>query len=253
MSRTILYNLTIVILLLNVPVFADGNGIDPGTPDTVSIDSVVSYTNGVGIVPINFYNDEPLAGIEVTLIYDSPDVQIDSFSFAGGRVESVNLKGMFYHGDTVSIYCFPTSIPPIPAGSGLLGNLHFSYNLNISPQLVTIDTITILVDDIEYATRFSDALSNDFTPQFQKGYLDIKQAFGCCVGMRGNVDNGPDELPNVSDLTYLIAYLFQGGPPADCPTEADVDGVGGPEPNVADVTYLVSFLFQGGPDPAPCQ
>ncbi len=52
---------------------------------------------------------------------------------------------------------------------------------------------------------------------------------------------------NVADLTYLVAYLFQGGP-APAPYEAgETDGVAGV--NVADITYLVAHLFQGGPAP----
>jgi len=73
--------------------------------------------------------------------------------------------------------------------------------------------------------------------------------FGCCAGIRGNVD-GIGEV-NVSDLTYLVAYLFQGGPGAPCVEESDVDG--SEATNVSDLTYLVAFLFQGGPDPADCR
>ncbi|MFQ6007956.1 MAG: dockerin type I repeat-containing protein [Candidatus Zixiibacteriota bacterium] len=52
---------------------------------------------------------------------------------------------------------------------------------------------------------------------------------------------------NVADITYLVAYLFVGGPEpvpllaADC----DADGL----VNVADLTYLVAYLFRGGPEP----
>jgi len=70
----------------------------------------------------------------------------------------------------------------------------------------------------------------------------------CCCETRGNVDGDGDI--NVADLTYLVGYLFQGGPPAPCPEEGNVDGIGGI--NVADLTYLVNFLFRGGDSPPPC-
>jgi hypothetical protein len=53
--------------------------------------------------------------------------------------------------------------------------------------------------------------------------------------------------PNVVDLTYLVNYLFKGGPPPPLPDKANVNGIGGI--NVADVTYLVDYLFRSGPVP----
>ena len=70
---------------------------------------------------------------------------------------------------------------------------------------------------------------------------------GCCQ-LRGDVD--ASGAINVSDLTYLVARLFQGGPPPPCEDEGDVDGSGAI--NVSDLTYLVARLFQGGPPPPPC-
>ncbi|MBU8933464.1 MAG: thrombospondin type 3 repeat-containing protein [candidate division Zixibacteria bacterium] len=72
----------------------------------------------------------------------------------------------------------------------------------------------------------------------------------CCIGLRGNVDYVlPDEI-NIADLTYLVAYLFTGGPPSECEKETDIDGNG--EINIGDLTYLVSYLFTGGPAPVAC-
>ncbi len=89
----------------------------------------------------------------------------------------------------------------------------------------------------------------DFVP-----FADSAFAFGdttpCCNhdGLRGDVDY--DMSLNVGDLTYLVAYLFQGGPASPCSEEADADGDGGI--NVGDLTYLVAYLFQGGPAPPAC-
>lgn len=72
-----------------------------------------------------------------------------------------------------------------------------------------------------------------------------------CCEHRGNVDGLVGSTPiDVSDITYLVSYLFQGGPLPPCPDEGDVDSSG--ELSVADVTYLVSYLFRGGPPPPPC-
>jgi len=81
------------------------------------------------------------------------------------------------------------------------------------------------------------------------------QEFGapsCCVGIRGNVDGDPGNQVNVADLTYLVDYLFRGGPPPPCTEEGNVDGDPGEQINVADLTYLVDYLFRGGPLPVTC-
>jgi hypothetical protein len=61
----------------------------------------------------------------------------------------------------------------------------------------------------------------------------------------GDVDRS-DEV-NVSDLTFFVSFLFQGGPSPILYGSADADGSG--DLNVSDLTYFVAFLFAGGPPP----
>ncbi|MCK4460337.1 MAG: T9SS type A sorting domain-containing protein [candidate division Zixibacteria bacterium] len=72
----------------------------------------------------------------------------------------------------------------------------------------------------------------------------------CCVDDRGNVDGDPDDIVDISDLTYLVDYMFTGGPPPPCPKEADLNGDGGVD--IADLVYFVDYMFTGGPAPVPC-
>jgi hypothetical protein len=73
----------------------------------------------------------------------------------------------------------------------------------------------------------------------------------CCNGdgIRGDV-NYDFGGPNVSDVTYLVAYLKGLGPAPPCDEEGDVNGSG--SINVSDVTYLVAYLKGLGPAPPAC-
>jgi hypothetical protein len=63
-------------------------------------------------------------------------------------------------------------------------------------------------------------------------------------------DANGDELVNILDITYLIAYLYKSGPAPIHMQAADPDGSG--TTNILDITYLIAFLYKGGPDP-DCQ
>lgn len=58
--------------------------------------------------------------------------------------------------------------------------------------------------------------------------------------------NGDGDI-SVSDVVYIINYLFKGGPAPDPLLSADVDCNG--DVNVSDVVYLINYLFKGGPPP----
>jgi hypothetical protein len=69
----------------------------------------------------------------------------------------------------------------------------------------------------------------------------------CCL-VRGDVNHSG--AVNVADISYLVDFLFRGGPAPPCLPEADVNGSG--DANVSDLSYLVDYLFRGGPAPVPC-
>ncbi len=83
----------------------------------------------------------------------------------------------------------------------------------------------------------------------------VDSTTSCCT-VRGNVDDvvGAGGPIDVADLSYLVDYLFRGGPAPPCLEQGNVDGItgaGGPI-DVADLSYLVDYLFRGGPAPPPC-
>ena len=225
--------------------------LDPIAADTLRINTSTAYAGGSGSVPINFVNEESLTGIQVTIGWGSPDVTVDSFSFAGGRLSGYSATGWAPIDSGLSIYfiAFDDLIPP---GDGLLGTIHFGYLSTIDPQLVTVDTSTITAPQIEYSTIFSNDFHDPYTPHIVSGYLDIL-ADGCCLGDRGNIDNSPDDIVDISDLVYLIDFMFLDGPSPVCIREANLDADPLDVIDISDLVYLVDFMFvDGSPPPPPC-
>jgi hypothetical protein len=78
----------------------------------------------------------------------------------------------------------------------------------------------------------------------------------CCQGIHGNTNGDPEDKLNISDITYLISYLFgaPAGPPPPCLAEGNANGDPETKINITDVTFLVTYLFgvPSGPEPPTC-
>ncbi len=74
----------------------------------------------------------------------------------------------------------------------------------------------------------------------------------CCVGIRGNVEDDPGDNVDISDLVFLVDFIFTGGVSPDCPAEANVEGDVGENIDISDLVYLVDFIFTGGTPPPAC-
>ena len=75
---------------------------------------------------------------------------------------------------------------------------------------------------------------------------------GCCVGMVGNIDNSPDDMVSLGDLTALIDLLFISLNDPICRDEANVDLSSDGAISLGDLTALIDFLFISLKDLPPC-
>jgi len=71
------------------------------------------------------------------------------------------------------------------------------------------------------------------------GSLEVLQ--GLCGDVNGN------GLLNLLDITFLINYLYKGGPEPPNLSLCDVNHSG--TVNLLDITYLINYLYKGGPEP----
>ena len=78
----------------------------------------------------------------------------------------------------------------------------------------------------------------------------------CCVGpMRGNVDNDPEDVVSLGDLTVLIDHLFVSFDDLPCWDEANMDASqpeGETSISLGDLTVLIDHLFVSFNDLPPC-
>jgi len=75
----------------------------------------------------------------------------------------------------------------------------------------------------------------------------------CCIGTTGNINGDPGDKVDISDLTYLVNYLFKGGPTPICLAEVNTNGDPLNDIDVSDLTYFVNFLFKSRPPLSACQ
>jgi hypothetical protein len=66
-----------------------------------------------------------------------------------------------------------------------------------------------------------------------------------CCNVPGDANN--DGGCNVGDITYLINYVYKGGPPPPCMNEGDANA--DCSVDVGDAVYLTNYVFKGGPPP----
>jgi hypothetical protein len=139
---------------------------------------------------------------------------------------------------------------PVSSADGIGDELTVSIGEVFSILLTTYDSTGQRPDTFEEFWKVWISKGMGYQDEMHAILFEHGIVWDCCRGIRGNVNGDPAELVNVEDITYLLAYLFGGGPPPPCMLEADVDGSG--DEAIVDVVYLVDHLFGGGPHPVDC-
>ncbi|SYZ73946.1 conserved hypothetical protein [Candidatus Zixiibacteriota bacterium] len=76
-------------------------------------------------------------------------------------------------------------------------------------------------------------------------YSEIQKVYAKSSVVCGDA-NG-NESVNILDVSFVINYLYRGGPAPSPLSVTDVNNSGGV--NILDVSYLINFLYKGGPAP----
>ncbi len=84
------------------------------------------------------------------------------------------------------------------------------------------------------------------------GTGDVCETAVCCIGIRGNANNDSEDKIGISDITFLVDYMFLSGFEPECREEANTDGDISELLGISDITYLVDYIFNFGPPPPIC-
>jgi hypothetical protein len=230
------------------------------TDDTMKVgggfyadDSVCVIPGQSGVaVTVYLRNTFDVAGFNLRLVYDStvmyprppvPDSSFDQLPrswslpiFMGNfnqTGEVIFLGAPFFNPDTERVF----------TGNGPIVEFYFNIKSSAPKGNYPIKLEEDTLDISPFDNTLGDTLGlNIYIPVLENGVISV---CSCYPFIRG--DTNGDCLISVSDLVFLINYLFKGGTPPD-PIEAgdaDCDG----QVTVSDIIYLFSYLFKGGPAP----
>jgi len=209
--------------------------------DTMQVLSDSAFAGESVIIPVRLTNSMELERIVVPFLFgDTLDVTLDSTT-RGSRTsyfESIKYLSQdpTYHRYAVELKAdVGGGAPPLAPGSGEIMRLHFTINrMEIGGLVNEIDTTVVASHGLSLETEFAS-----FTPRFSGGTLASKDV------IRGDVNRSMQI--DISDITYMVTYLFEGGPSPVTVQAGDVNA--NATTNITDLTYLVDYLFNGGPPP----
>lgn len=216
--------------------------IVPGeTPerDTVRVASLSAQPGEQIVVPVYLHNVEELAAISIPLTYDPTAMTCDSVSFAGTRIDYINITEANVDtaagGILFGMVVFTEQY--LQPGDGVVANLYMSVKPEAESQVSVIDS-----GFFPPAGQFLlfDPASQSIYPEFQYGNIFI----GVNLYGDANASGGIE----IGDGVYLIQYVFKGQRPPIPVDAGDAnrdDGV-----NIGDVVYIINYIFKGGPPPA---
>jgi len=143
---------------------------DPDITDTLRVDSIAVFPGSDIILPVYFYNDEPLSAVEFVFSFDGDFLEADSFSIEGGRIDYIDDNNIVYRDSTGLVHLLAIDgVGWIPPGNGLLCNLYFTADPAAAGQSYFIDST-----HWGFAkTFFADSIAAPIFPHFVPGYITV--------------------------------------------------------------------------------
>jgi len=227
-------------------VYYAGTGVLPGIDVTWTIHFDVATSNINGATN----------GFEV-FVADAPGTVAGDYSFTIPTFTALNDMSAWWDGhfgigeysldgfgaDSIKFGGFSISSPGVPIGQHDMYTITTGVDASLMGKYLCIDSAWCPPGGYWlWATS-----SGDVFPAWDGPHC--YEVVKCCQ-IKGDIDlNG--SVPNVADLTRLVGILFRTAELPPCLEIADLDGNG--TYNISDLTYFVAYLFNGGPAPVPCE
>jgi len=221
--------------------------------DTLWTDTVSIVEPSTFALTIYGNNTLPLHRLKIPVQFTGDlSLSIDSASKVGCRTEHLDVLDMVqYDPNGYATFMLNWEAAPgsryLEPGSGPLLKVYFTCAGN-----------TPAANEISLAGFgfFQPRFSSDRAVYYPGSKPGMIEFVDCCQGFRGNFNFDPDDSIDISDLVSMVAYMFQGGTPPVCWTEANVTGdIMGDimhTVDIEDLVYLVDYMFNAGPEPAMC-
>ncbi|MEA3297499.1 MAG: C10 family peptidase, partial [candidate division Zixibacteria bacterium] len=218
--------------------------------DSLKNNDIETTPGAIVEIVIDARNVLPLNKVIIPIEYSGDlDLTYQSFSTEGCLTDYFELKQQVWFDPSAKTTTFllqSSSVgtsPDLEPGTGPILKIYFEVSTGASPGQST----TINLDG------YSSSLPKFFTYKLD---YEVRVAPGvvsydpCCVGIRGNVNDDPEDEIDIADLVYLANYMFISGPEPACFPEADINGTGAID--ISDMIYMISYMFQSGWPPLSC-
>ena len=210
----------------------------------LAADTLPAHSPLRAVQPVQLMLTQPIRSalipIEIPL-----GVEICSLSYAGLITETWDFiqDSIYQDSGYLVVGLINTTGDLIPVGTTTVFNIFFSTaTLCTLSQYIHWDTA--LSQDPQRHLLLGDSTNTiDVLCSFDPG-RDSTEILGYKPGDANADGTGCDIL----DLTFLVDFIFRGGPRPCVTAAADVNG-SCTGPNIVDLTYCVDIIFRGGPPP----
>jgi len=212
--------------------------------DTLLFEADSAYAGHQAVISVNLANYQEVEQLKLVFGFEeSPHIELDSVS-RGERTDYFELLTSASSKPSEDRYRYILqaeysvngyNAPPLAVGKGEIARLYCTIDsLALGGLNNIIDTTTINDYTLEVTSQFLT-----YIPKVIQGSINTMYVLRGDANTSGNL--------NISDITYLVAYLFGSGPKPMTIQSGDANN--DIKTNISDITYLVAYLFGGGSPP----